>query len=164
MIFLFALALSLADVKTHYAGTKGLEADIEQTKTSPYLTKPLLSKIHLAVKPGEIRWEVKEPVASTFVFDESGKSPFPENDKTKALIGFIKSLVTVDFPAIEREFTLEASGQKLIATPRAGSPLAGMIKRMELGFAPDLTLSTLDIDAANEATHLVFRSLTLVKK
>ena len=159
-----ALALTLPLVKAHYAGTSGLDAAIEQTKVSPFLMKPLVSKIHLTVKPGEIRWEVREPVAATFVFDESGKSPFPDNDKTRALIAFIKALVTVDFVAIEREFTLEMKGASLVAMPRSSSPLAGMIKSMALGFADDLTLKTLDIVAANETTHLAFKTLTLVKR
>lgn len=158
-----ALALTLPMVREHYAGTKGLDAEIVQTKESPFLLKPLVSKIHLVVRPGEIRWEVKEPVAATFVFDESGKSPFPDTDKTKALVAFIKALVTVDFAALERDFVLEAKGATLQATPRPGSPLAGMIKGMELGFGDDLGLRTLDIAAANESTHLVFKSLSLVR-
>lgn len=160
---LCALVLTLPLVKAHYAGTKGLDAEIEQTKVSPFLVKPLVSKIHLTAKPGQIRWEVREPVAASFVFDDSGKSPFPENDKTKALVSFIKALVTVDFALIEKDFDLVPDGAALIATPRQASALAGMIKSLTLRFDDNLSLKSLHIDAANETTDLIFKSLTLVK-
>lgn len=165
MLLVLPLLLALADIKAHYAGSKGLDAEIVQTKTSTYLVKPLVSKIHLAAHPGEVVWEVKEPVAAKFVFDESGKqSPFPDNAKTQALISFIRALVTVDFDKLERDFTLETKGSTLVATPRAASPLSGMIKGMELVFADDLRLKTMTITAENETTRLEFKSLTLLSK
>ena len=181
MVSLFAAApfaraetLTLDRLKSAYSGQKGLDADIIQTKTSRYLAKPLKSRVHLTVNDETIRWEVKAPVVSTVVFDPRGAHFFddkghedvgaklPEGPKTEALVGFLKALITVDFPKLERDFDLQVSGQDLIATPRAGGTSIP-IKELRLVFDASLKLTSLTVAADSETTAIEFTRLELKK-
>ncbi len=166
---LIAAALTLAAVKERYAAHDGIEADIVQTKESPYLVKPLVSKVHLSVKGATVRWEVQEPVASTVIFDERGAriageaGSLPDGPKTTALLSFLKALAAVDFPALERDFVLTVVGERLIATPRPESQL-GMIKELALEFDAALNIRHLTVTADNEITKLAFTKLELAPR
>ena len=157
-----AEGLTRESLQAAYTNVRTLSADIEQTKSSPYLFKPLVSTIHLEYANGRIVWRVLEPVRGELVFDEGkissdvpGLLPPGAAERMIPLMRLFRAIFSVDLAAIEQDFDLRFSANVLEAQSRAGSQLT-LVKKLVFQFAPNLFPERITVDVEGETTELRF--------
>ncbi len=154
-------------LRARYGGLSRLDADVVQVKEGKYWARPFESKVKLRYTPGRVEWETVAPVHALAVIEGSalwlvgpdGKKrdlgPAAGDPRLAALLGFVRSLLSVDLAGIEREFTLRYGPGTLEAVPRPGSTLA-LFLSVKLRFGPELEIQAVDLTTADEETHLRF--------
>ena len=166
---LSAQALSLQTLKDHYFNIKSITAEVKQTKTAPYLFKPILSQIILTYEKNKISWQTKTPTKQTLIiqnnelFSISEKGileniPLSKSPQGAKLIGFFKSLFSMDFDSIQRSFQLSFKEQQMVAIPKKDSGL-NFIDKMSFYFDKNLNISSVVIEAGQEKTQMVFSNV-----
>ena len=160
----------LSRVKEKYRDLNMLAADVDQTKTSPYLSRPLKSVVRMALRSGIVTWETVSPVPSMItltngqiVVTGAGQTQrtLPRSPQADALLTLIEGLVRADWLGLERDCVITATGAlTLQAVPRPASKLV-FLKNLEFRFHDSLKLERITITTADETTELAFRTLTL---
>jgi hypothetical protein len=157
-------------LRARYAGIRSLSADVVQVKEGRFWARPLESRIRLTYTPERITWETVAPVRSTVtiagdrlvVADASGKTrelgALAGDPRVVALLGFIRSLIAVDLPAIERDFTIRYGDGELVATPREGARLK-LFDSIRLRFDASDDLAGMELVTPTERTRLSFRNV-----
>jgi hypothetical protein len=156
-----------AALRARYGGLARLTADVVQVKEGKYWARPFESRVKLRYTPARVEWETVAPVKALAVIEGSalwlagpdGKrrdlGPAAGDPRLAALLGFVRALLAVDLPAIERDFVVAYGPGTLQATPRPGSTLA-LFRSVKLRFAEDLTIATVELETAEERTLLRF--------
>lgn len=154
--------LSRDALMTAYARVKSLRAEIEQTRTSPYLYKPLVSRVQLECAGGRIVWRVLEPFRGEVVFDQSGVAsaggaalPPGAAEKMAPLLRLLRAIFWVDLAAMEKDFHVRIAGDTLEATPRVEAGF-GSLRKLLFRFGPDLAPVQITVDAGPDVTELKF--------
>jgi len=154
--------LTRASLQAAYAHVGRLSAEIEQKKSSPYLFKPLVSKIHMEYANGRILWRVLEPVRGEIVFDNGTISTAPAGvlppdalERMMPLMRLFRAIFSVDLPAIEKDFDLRFSDRSLEAQSRAGSDVH-LVKRLVFHFDAGLLPERMTVEVGDEITELRF--------
>ncbi len=154
-------------LRARYGGLARLTADVVQVKEGKYWARPFESRVKLRYTPGRVEWETVAPVHALAVIEGSalwlvgpdGKKrdlgPAAGDPRLAALLGFVRSLLSVDLAGIEKDFVLAYGPGTLEATPRPGSQLT-LFRAVKLRFAPDLEILAVDLETADEKTHLGF--------
>lgn len=154
-------------LRAHYAGIERLTADVVQVKEGKYWAKPFESRVKLRYTPERVEWETVAPVKSLATIDGGGMrlvgpdgkakdlGPMAGDPRLAALLRFVRALLAVDLPGIERDFVLTYGPGEVTATPRPDGALA-FFTGVRLGFAPDLEIATVDLETPQEKTHLRF--------
>jgi hypothetical protein len=154
-------------LRARYAGLQKLTAEVVQVKEGKYWARPFESRVELRYTPGRVEWETVAPVKALAVVEGSALylvgadgvrrdlGPAAGDPRLAALLRFVRALLSVDLPGIERDFVLTYGPGELTATPRPGSDLA-LFTAVRLRFAPDLDVTSVDIETKDERTHLRF--------
>lgn len=157
-----AEGLTRESLKAAYSDIRMLSAEIEQTKSSPYLYKPLVSMVHMEYAGGRVLWRILKPVRGEMVFDNGSISieataalPPGAADRMAPLMRCFRAIFSVDFAAIEKDFDLLISENSLEAASRPGSDVS-FVKRLVFRFGPDLSLAQVTVEAEDETTELTF--------
>jgi outer membrane lipoprotein-sorting protein len=165
-----AVPVSLEGLKNKYANLESLQAEIDQTKKSRFLFKPLKSQVKLTYSKKELRWEMVSPFSQIVLVrdnalvtksTESAKeeiTPIVQGSKLHYLSLFFRALFSMDLKVLEKQFTLSFAGQVMTALPQKNSELS-FIKEMTFVFDDDLRLDRVKVSAQEEETELQFRSL-----
>jgi len=160
-------AVTADALRARYGGLAGLDADVVQVKEGKYWARPFESRVKLRYTPARVEWETVAPVHALAVIEGSalwlvgpdGKKrdlgPAAGDPRLGAILGFVRSLLSVDLDGIERDFVLTYGPGSLEATPRPGSRLA-LFRSVKLRFGPDLDIVSVDLETADEKTHLGF--------
>jgi hypothetical protein len=160
-------------LRARYAGIRALSADVVQVKEGRFWARPLESRVRLTYTPEKITWETIAPVRSTVtiagdklvVADASGKprelGALAGDPRVVALLGFIRSLITVDLEAIERDFTIRYGDGELVATPREDARLK-LFDSVRLRFDASDDLTGMELVTPTERTRLSFRNVERV--
>jgi hypothetical protein len=162
-------ALSEAALRARHGGLSALSADVGQVKEGRHWARPLRSQIKLRWSPARIQWETLTPVRSLVtiegevltITDARGGARTlgaAGDPRFKALIELLRAFLALDLPRIERDFTLEYRGLELLARPRPGASL-GVFTGLRFRFDDQLELRTLDLESADEQTHLTFENV-----
>jgi outer membrane lipoprotein-sorting protein len=168
-----AKVVSPEALRERYAGMSRLSADVVQVKEGKYWARPFESRVSMRYTPGRVEWETVAPVHALAVIE--GKAlwlvgpdgrrrdlgPAAGDPRLAALLGFVRALLAVDLPGIERDFVLTYGPGSLDATPKPGSQL-GLFRSVKLKFAPDLEILSVDLETADEKTHLRFEHIERV--
>jgi hypothetical protein len=162
-----AAPLTRDELRARYAGIRSLSADVLQVKEGRFWARPLESQIRLRYTPDRIVWESLSPVRTSVVIEGdhltvSGAggqarelSALASDPRVAALLSFIRSLITVDLAAIERDFDVTYGVGELVATPRALSEVK-LFERVRIGFDARHELAELELETASERTRLTF--------
>lgn len=157
-----AQELTRESLQAAYAHVATSTAEIEQTKSSPYLFKPLVSRIHMEYGNGRVLWRVIEPVRGELVFDNgriSGDSaatlPPGAAERMAPLMRLFRAVCSFDFAALKQDFDLVFSANVLEARAHTGSELS-FVKRLVFRFNPDLSPASVAVETADETTELKF--------
>lgn len=149
-------------LRAAYAEVQQVTAEIEQTKSSPFLFRPLVSRIHMEYGNGRVLWRVTEPVRGELVFDNgrvSGDSAAPLSSGAAEILApltrLFRAVFSFDFAALGQDFDLVFSANVLEARTRAGSELA-FVKRLVFRFNPDLSPASVAVETGDETTELKF--------
>ncbi len=154
-------------LRARYADLRALDADLVQVKTGKYWARPLESHIKLLYTPTRVVWETLQPLHSKVVIEGStltviGPDGQPRDlgaaagdPRVAALLRFIRALLALDLPAIERDFTLSYGPNDIEALPRPGSDLK-LFAAVRLHFDDDLELVSLELQSDTELTRLRF--------
>ena len=160
--FVHAETLTRGSLQATYANVRMLSAEIEQTKSSPYLFKPLVSKIYMEYANGRILWRVFEPARGEIVFDNgkistdaTGVLPPEALEKMMPLMRLFRAIFSVDLTAIEADFDLRFAESSLEATSRPGSDFS-LVKQLVFHFGPTLFPDRIVVEVAGETTELKF--------
>jgi hypothetical protein len=160
--FARADGLTRESLKAAYANVHMLSAEIEQTKSSPYLYKPLVSRIHLEYADGRVLWRILEPVRGEVIFDNGRIStdgtvtlPPEAAERMAPLMRLLQAVFSVDLAVIEKDFDLVISENSLEARPRPGSEVS-FVKRLVFRFQPDLSPAQVTVETGDETTELKF--------
>jgi len=154
--------LTRESLRAAYANVQMLSAEIEQTKSSPYLYKPLVSRIHLEFAAGRVLWRILEPVHGELVFDNGKIStdgtvtlPPEAAERMAPVLRFFQAVFSVDLAVIEKDFDLVFSESSLEARSRPGNEGA-FVKRLVFRFQPDLSPAQVTVETGDETTELKF--------
>lgn len=154
-------------LRARFADVRSLAADVVQVKRGKYWARPLESRIRLSYTPGRVVWETLSPVRSTVVIADGalavtgpdgrpGEAGIVAGDpRFAAVVRFIRALLAVDLPALERDFVLVYGPGQLAATPRPGADLQ-LFQAIRLKFDDTLDLTALELDTVTERTTLSF--------
>ena len=169
----WATPLTLALLREKYASLKEFHAGVEQTKTSPYLLRPLKSKVKIDFAADRLTWtaagekplQVYFPSRGSPVLESQGGLPtaLPEPTRLKLMhtLEAVRDLVTMD-PKLEERFTLKIEGQDLQVMPRAeGAPV--FFRSIILSFDTQQELKSMRLVSDEDETQLTFESLVLKK-
>lgn len=179
-----AIDVSEAALVKKYGKVGHMSARVEQTKTSPYLFKPMKSKVNLNYTPEEIIWEYTEPFKKvirirpdTLVTEAGGAGgatkteattpgakparqgehvlPLGEGTKIHALMSFLRALFGLDFSVLKKDFDLTFTGHQLRAVVKKQSQLT-FIESLSLVFDENLVPQTLEVISTGEKLNLRF--------
>lgn len=160
--FAHAGGLTRESLTAAYANVRMLTAEIEQTKSSPYLYKPLVSRIHLEYTDRHVLWRILEPVRGEVVFDNGKVStdgtvtlPPEAAERMAPLMRLLQAVFSVDLAVIEKDFDLVISENSLEARSRPGSEVS-VVKRLVFRFRPDLSPAQVTVETGDETTELKF--------
>jgi outer membrane lipoprotein-sorting protein len=158
-----AEATTLEAVKARYMSVTTIDAKISLTKQSKYLKRPVVSDVLLKVSPGLITWETTAPVHSTIQIDKNGlvmdgaRMDAAVQEKTKALVNTLKSLLTFDWPSIEAALDVSVDGLLLRGKPKAAGALA-MFSEIDFEFLDNLEPKVITLTADRESTIIQFKT------
>lgn len=166
-----ALALDLKSIQEHYRGIKEISAEIDQTKTSPLLLRPLQSKVKLSFKDEILSWEVsgQEPWRIRFAAD--GKTEFlnaskalaeiPADAKAKLdrTLALVRKILIMD-PALEKDFVQTLKGETLLIKPK-GQENSVFFESIEILFQKNADIRRILLKTADDETTLNFHTLHL---
>lgn len=159
----FAEATTLDLIKAKYSSVKTIKAKVSLTKSSKYLKRPVVSEVLLSVSPGLIIWETVAPVHSKIQIDKDGlaldgtKMEAAVQEKAKALISTLKSLLTFDWPAIEAALDVKVDGLFLRGTSKPLGALA-MFSTIVFEFQDNLDPKVITLTAEREITAIQFHT------
>ena len=154
-------------LRTRYGGLRRLEADVVQVKEGKRWARPFESRVKLRYTPGRVEWETVAPIHglaviegdALFLVGPDGKrrdmGPMAGDPRLEAILRFVRALLAVDLPGIERDFVLAYGPGELTAKPRPGSDLA-LFTAVRLRFEADLDVAAVDLETRDERTHLRF--------
>jgi hypothetical protein len=157
-------------LQAHYGQVRTLSADVVQLKDGRFWARPLESRVRLSYTPERVVWETLTPVRSTVTIQggtftvvgadgrERDMGLMASDPRFAAIIRFIRSLLAVDLPAIERDFTLAYGPGELVATPRQDSQFK-LFRVIVLRFDPALELTSLQLETESERTRLTFHNV-----
>lgn len=163
--------LTIEALKEHYQHVKSISADVKQTKTAPYLFKPIISQILLSYEKNKITWETTAPTKQTIVIqnnelysisDEGVQEniPIAKSPQGAKLLSFFNSLFSMDFNALQNSFQLVFSGQQMEALPKKDSGLQ-FINKMTFDFDKNLNIHTVTVEAGQENTKMLFSNVVI---
>jgi hypothetical protein len=143
------LKLDPQRISSFYQKIKRIEATLVQTKTAPYLIKPLKSDIELTVHNDVITWQVRSgrPFTLTIsdnkmeMVDENGKPLLSMNDKGAALsapfMTTLSALIKGDMVQLQKSHEVTAVGSTLKLRAReAKDPIREIEFRLDKNLAP----------------------------
>jgi len=154
-------------LRARYGGIRRLEAEVVQVKEGKHWARPFESRVKLRYTPGRVEWETVAPVQALAVIEgdalylvgPDGKrrdlGPMAGDPRLEAILRFVRALLSVDLPGIERDFALTYGPGELTATPRPGSQLE-LFTAVRLRFGADLSIAAVDLETRDEKTHLRF--------
>ena len=158
-------ALTVEKLTAHFKNIKHIDAQIEQTKKSELLTRPMKSKVKLLVDNEVVTWQTLSPVASKMVWNKAGLKvvdasgqghAVPPNPGLGKTLGIVRSLVTADLAGLQSEFDLRTEGQNLIATPKRRAE--STIQEIKIEFGSNLQLRRVEVELNKESLELEFKS------
>lgn len=168
---LSAAELSRQALEAKYRGIKSFSAEATQTKTSPYLLKPLESKVKLSFKNERLSWQVEgqEPLEVQF---EAGRMPrlmasakgpaleLPPAAESKLLetLSAVRDLILMD-PRLDERFLLTVKKRELRIQAKTGESV--FFKEIVLAFDSELSLHSMLFRAADDETRLSFSRVSV---
>ncbi len=159
-----AQPLTKEALKAAYSGGRAITAEIEQSKSSPYLFKPLVSRVHLQMHDATVVWRVLEPVRGELVLENGRVSsdgaialPPGSTERMAPLLRLLRAVFSVDFDVLAVDFDLTFSANEVEARARPTTQ-APLIERLVIRFHPDLTPALVVVDAKDEHAELKFLS------
>lgn len=174
LLFFFATqasALELKQVQDHYRGIKSISAEIEQTKTSPLLLRPLRSKVQLKFEGEVLSWSVagQEPWRIRFLKD--GKTEFlssskvlkdiPADAKAKLdrTMALVRKILLMD-QSLNQDFNQVIVGDTLQISPKSKDKSV-FFEKVGIEFDKKLEIKSISLKTAEDDTLLVFTKLIL---
>ena len=171
----FASPLNAAGVdetalKKRYDALISFQADILQTKTAPYLIRPLISKVRLDVSRERILWQILEPkpltvkiAGDTLTFlDETGKPHVGmhtvDPQKKEFFVKVLGALFTGDITKLKTIFTVDTSGDRMTLTARDADNL---LRKVTFWFTPELTPRRMELVLGQETLLFEFSHCTI---
>lgn len=156
-------------LRARWAGLTSLTAEVTQVKEGRYWARPLESRIRLRYSAARIEWETVDPVASLVTIEgeritvaAAGAPPraldAAKDPRFAGLLRFLRALLALDLPAVERDFVLAYGPGEIVATPREGSALR-LFTSIRMRFDREGELAGLDLETASERTRLAFRDV-----
>jgi len=154
-------------LRARYGGIRRLEADVVQVKEGKHWARPFESRVRLRYTPARVEWETLAPLHALAVIEGDAlylagpdgqrrdMGPMAGDPRLEAILRFVRALLSVDLPGIERDFALAYGPGELTATPRPGSPLE-LFTTVRLRFEADLSIASVDLETRDEKTHLRF--------
>lgn len=164
-------ALDMKAIQDHYRGLTKLKAEVEQTKTSPLLIRPLKSLLTLEYSEKTLSWSMKGQEPWKVRFDGKGQAQVLSNDKALAEIprearakldrtlGLIHKILVMD-PSLEKDFTQTLTQQTLSITPKSKDHSV-FFEGVEVTFKSNADIDFIILRTADDETRLSFRSLEL---
>jgi hypothetical protein len=158
--------LTAAALRTRYGNLAALSADVTQVKEGRFWARPMRSQIKLRWTQGRIEWETVSPVRSLVTIEGEALSITDSHGQPrslgangdprfKALITMLRAFLSLDLPAIERDFTLEYAGLDLVARLRPEAAVR-VFSTLRFRFDERLELIGLELVAESERTTLTF--------
>lgn len=158
--------LTAVALRSRYGSLASLSADITQVKEGRFWARPMRSQIKLRWTPARIEWETVSPVRSLVTIEGETLSITDGHGNTrtlgaagdprfKALINTLRAFLSLDLPAIERDYTLEYTGLDLVARLRPEATVR-VFSMLRFRFDERLELIGLELVAESERTNLAF--------
>jgi hypothetical protein len=158
--------LTAAALRTRYGNLAALTANITQVKEGRFWARPMRSQIKLRWTRERIEWETVSPLRSLVTIEGEALSITDGHGHTrslgaagdprfKAAITMLRAFLSLDLPAIERDFTLEYAGLDLIARLRPEATVR-VFSTLRFRFDEGLELIGLELVADSERTSLTF--------
>ena len=160
-------------LRARYDAIQRLTADVTQRKEGKYWARPFESRIRLRYTPERVVWETVSPVKSTVVLegsaititgpggDKRAVGPVDGDPRVAGLVRFIRALLALDLPGIERDFFLAYGEGTIVATPRPASGLT-FFNSIRIMFDGQLNIVSIDLDTDSEHTRLTFEHVQRV--
>lgn len=158
--------LTAEALRARFGNLTSLSADITQVKEGRFWARPMRSQIKLRWTPGHIEWETVSPIRSLVtiegqvltITDSRGMARTlgaASDPRFQALITLLRAFLSLDLPAIEREYTLEYAGLDLVARLRPEAAVR-VFRALRFRFDERLELVGLELVAELELTNLTF--------
>lgn len=161
--------LDAGALRARYGDLSALTAEITQVKEGRYWARPMRSRVALRWTPKRIEWETKAPVRSLLVIegetltltDARGKARAmggAGDPRVQALVTLLKAFLSLDLPAIERQYELRYEDTELLARLRPEATVR-VFQALRFAFDEKLDLRELELTSEGERTVLTFDRL-----
>lgn len=165
------MELSEENLKRIFEKNAEVSSDVEQTKYSQFLFKPMVSKIKLRYSKDLITWEYTEPFKKVITINSNGvmkdlnsaaneAAEIQSNAGLKPVFNFIRSIFSLNFEELRKDFLIDISKDAILAISRADSRVK-FVKSMKFEFDSNLHPSRFVIDSDSEKMELVFRNFKI---
>lgn len=165
------MVLSEENLKRIFEKDVDVSSDVEQTKYSQFLFKPMVSKIKLRYSKNLITWEYTEPFKKVITINSDGvmkdknsagneAAEIQSNAGLKSVFNFIRSIFSLNFEELRKDFLIDFSKNAISAISRADSRVK-FVKSMNFEFDSNLLPSRFVIDSDSEKMELVFRNFKI---
>jgi hypothetical protein len=161
-----AHALDREGLRKKYRTLVSLSANVDQSKTAPYLLRPLKSKIHFSYAKGSIDWHVLPPVEANIHIDRTGilVKDSKGNAQGKVPNGMLKMTGTLldmlggEVSSENKQISVDEMENCLTWRPE-GTATGGGISSMSFFFDPQQIISQVRIVSGQELTVLIFNDV-----
>jgi hypothetical protein len=165
--------LTREGLNAHYRGFRGFSGTAMQSRSSPYLLKPLRSEVHIAYQNEKLSWQAQGQEKLEVSFPDTGPPQFaggstvtagmPDAVRVKLLatLKAMRRLMLID-PKLDEDFVVIVKGQQLLITPRSKQSDI-FFQEIVLVFDQSLQLQSMQLKAQDDVTELTFSQLKWVK-
>jgi len=166
-----------------YRGLKGFTGSAVQTRSSPYLLKPLRSEVQIAYENEILSWQVQGQDKFEVKFPAKGQPELVSGDGVKGgsdthnsvasnmpaaarrklleTLKALRSLMLLD-PKLDDDFLVTVKGQELWIIPRPNQSNI-FFEEIVLLFDPAMQLQSMRLKTQDDVTQLTFLQLKWIK-